>query len=201
AVIAALRTPRRTEAAGLGLIARAGFVTASALHQHATALAVGNQAALAGRLERLFRGARIGVFFAGFWLALHRTGKIRARPHRNLLAELLAQHASLDLLDLAFGKLAQLKRTGGYPDQPVHLETEKRPHVADSAVLAFADRKHQPDIGPVVALQRRIDRPVFDAVDFDAFFQLVELGLRHFAMGANAIAPQPAGVRQFERAR
>src|SRR6202453_539323 len=201
AVIAALRAPRRTEAAGLGLIARARLVAASALNQHAAALAVGNQAALAGWLERLFRWARIGVFIAGFWLALHRTGEVRARQHGNLLAELLAQHARFDLLDLAFGKLAQLKRPVGHPDQPVHFEAEMRHHVADFAVLAFADRKHQPDIGAMVALQRRIDRPVFDAVDFDAFFQLVELGLRHFAMGANAIAPQPAGVGQFERAR
>ena len=76
-----------------------------------------------------------------------------------------------------------------------------RHHVAHLAVLAFADRKHQPDIGALVALQRRIDRAVFDAVDLDAFFQLVELALRDLAMGADAITPQPAGVRQFERAR
>ena len=73
--------------------------------------------------------------------------------------------------------------------------------VADLAVLAFADRKHQPDIGALVALQRRIDRAVFDAVDLDALLQFIELRLRHLAMGADAIAPQPAGVGQFERAR
>src|SRR3984885_3296091 len=201
AVIAALRTPRRTVATGLGFIARTRLVAAGALHQYAAALAVGDQTAPAGRLERLFRGLRIGVFIRGFSLALHWTGKIGAGQHRDLFAELFTQHASFDLLDLAFGKLAQLKRTVGDPDQPVHLETEMRHHVADFAVLALSDCKHQPDIGALVALQRRIDRPVFDAIDFDAFFQLVELVLRHLAMGPDAITPQPAGVGQFECAR
>src|SRR6266850_4681844 len=76
-----------------------------------------------------------------------------------------------------------------------------RQHVADLAVLAFADRKHQPDIGALVALQRRIDRTVFDAVDFDALFQFIELALGDLAMGTDAIAPQPAGIGQFEHAR
>src|SRR5882724_5229175 len=76
-----------------------------------------------------------------------------------------------------------------------------RQHVADFTVLAFADRKHQPDIGALVALQCRVDRAVFDAVDLDAFFQFIELRLRHLAMGADAITPQPAGIGQFERAR
>src|ERR1700722_2648573 len=110
AVIAALWTPRRTVATGLGFIACARFVAAGALHQHATALAVGDQAVLAGRLERLFRCLRIGVFIGGFCLALHRTGKIRARQHRNLLAELLAQHAGFYLLALAFGHVPPIKR-------------------------------------------------------------------------------------------
>src|SRR6266513_1855663 len=54
--------------------------------------------------------------------------------------------------------LRAAKRTVGYADEPVHLETEMRHHVAHLAVLAFADRKHQPDIGALVVLQRRIDR-------------------------------------------
>jgi len=76
-----------------------------------------------------------------------------------------------------------------------------RHHIAHLAVLAFADRKHQPDIGALVALQRRIDRAVFDAVDLDALFQFIKLRLGDLAMGAHAIAPQPAGVGQFQRAR
>src|ERR1700744_6372387 len=53
AVIAARRTARRPVAIGLRLVARAGFLAAGALHQHAASLAVGDQRALAGRLERL----------------------------------------------------------------------------------------------------------------------------------------------------
>ena len=82
-MIAALRTPRRTIAAGFGFIACARFLTAGALHQHAATLAVGDQPVLAGRLEWLFRRLRIGVFTFGYGLALHRTRKIRARQGRN----------------------------------------------------------------------------------------------------------------------
>src|SRR5450631_2232438 len=76
-----------------------------------------------------------------------------------------------------------------------------RQNVADFAVLAFADRKHQPDIGALVALQGRVDRTIFDAVNLDALFQFIKLALRDFAMGTDAIAPQPAGIGQFEHAR
>src|SRR6478672_280167 len=203
AVIAALRAPRRAIAAGLGLVARARLLAAGALHQHAAALAIGDQAAFSSRLERLFAARCATLFILSCWvgLARHRPVEIRAGEGRNLLAELLAQHAGLDLLDLAFGQLAQLKRPVGHPDQPVHLEAEMRQHVAYLAVLALTDRKYQPDIGALVALQRRIDRTVFDAVDLDAVFQFIKLGLRHLAMGTDPIAPQPAGIRQFERAR
>ena len=40
-----------------------------------------------------------------------------------------------------------------------------------------------------------------DAVDGDAGAQFVELRLRHRAVRAHAVAPQPAGRRQFEHAR
>ena len=39
------------------------------------------------------------------------------------------------------------------------------------------------------------------AIDGDAASQRIELRLRHAAVGAHAIAPQPSGRRQFERAR
>ena len=76
-----------------------------------------------------------------------------------------------------------------------------RHYVAHLAVLALADREHQPDIGALVAFQRRVDRSVFDALDLDALLQLVELCLRDLAMGTHAVAPQPAGVGQLQRAR
>src|SRR5918999_4401642 len=70
AVIAASRAARRAVATGLVLVARAGFLAAGALHQHAAALAVGDQRALARRLERLL-AARCVVLTIGL-LARHR---------------------------------------------------------------------------------------------------------------------------------
>ena len=57
------------------------------------------------------------------------------------------------------------------------------------------------NIGALIALQLGVDLAVFDAVDFDAVFELVELRLGDVAEGTDAIAPQPAGVGEFERAR
>src|SRR5258708_15030698 len=62
AVIPALRTARRAVAVGLGLVAGARLLAAGALHQYAAALAVGDQAALAGGLEKLFAARSIGRF-------------------------------------------------------------------------------------------------------------------------------------------
>ena len=74
-------------------------------------------------------------------------------------------------------------------------------HVAHLAVLALADREGDPHVRGLLAVERRLDRPVVDAVDRDAVAQRVELRLRHLAVRAHAIAPQPAGRRQLERAR
>ena len=83
----------------------------------------------------------------------------------------------------------------------VHGETEMAEHVAHLAVLALADREGEPDVGALLAVERRLDRPVADAVDGDAAAQRIERGLRHRAVRAHAIAPQPAGRGQFEHAR
>src|SRR5206468_10483845 len=118
----------------------------------------------------------------------------------DFFSELLAQYARLDLLDLTFGQFAQLERTVGDPDQPVHLETQMRHHIAHFAIFSFADCKHQPDIGPLVAFERSIDRTIFNAIDFDAVFKFVQLRLRDLTVSADAIAPKPTGIRQFEHA-
>ena len=79
AVVAALRTARRAVAGGFGLVAGAGFVAAGALHQHAAALAVGDQAALAGRLERLLAARRVFVV-VGLALASPGIGRLKSAP-------------------------------------------------------------------------------------------------------------------------
>src|SRR5260221_6819468 len=65
AVIAALGAARRAVAIGLGLVARARVRAAGALHQHAAALAIGNQRALAGRLERLLAARHFALVLFG----------------------------------------------------------------------------------------------------------------------------------------
>src|SRR5947208_10689772 len=84
AVIAALGAARRAIAVGLFLVAGAGLLAAGALHQHAAALAVGNQSAFAGRLERLFAARRIGILVLGF-VTRHRPVEIGAGECGNLL--------------------------------------------------------------------------------------------------------------------
>ena len=53
----------------------------------------------------------------------------------------------------------------------------------------------------LAAVERRLDRAVEDAVDGDAVGQRVERLLGDLAVGAHAVAPEPAGRRQFEQAR
>src|SRR5882724_7466676 len=129
AVIAALRAARRAVAIGFSFVARPGFLAAGALHQHAAALAVGDQAAFAGGLERFFAARRGALFALGFSIGLfrvrlswHRPVEISTCKRCDFLAELLAQHAGFDFLDLALGKFAELERAVGHPDQPVHLK-------------------------------------------------------------------------------
>src|SRR3954464_14330562 len=95
AVIAALRAALRAVAVGLELIARARFLAARALHQHAAALAVGNQSIPARSLERLLGGRCLAILGA---LIRHRPREFRAGKGCDLFAELLAQHAGLDFL-------------------------------------------------------------------------------------------------------
>src|SRR5262245_25516929 len=128
-------------------------------------------------------------------------GEIRPGLRHDTRAELLAQGARLHLLDRADRKLAELERPERHPDQAVHRKPEVPEHVPHLAVLALADRKGEPDIAALDAIDRGLHRAVADAVDGDASAQAIELGLRHAAVGAHAVAAQPAGRRQLERAR
>ena len=77
---------------------------------------------------RLRRAGRASGLRLRLRLALHdRRGEIRARRLRELLAELVAQHARRHFGDLAFGKLAQLERPERHADQP------RRPAARDGA--------------------------------------------------------------------
>src|SRR5437764_9012344 len=99
AVIAALRAARRAITVGLFLIAGAGLLAAGTLHQHAAALAVGDQRAFSRRLERRLAARRVNLFVVGFLTRLftrHRPVEIGTGERCDLFAELLAQHPRLD---------------------------------------------------------------------------------------------------------
>src|SRR5262249_30269384 len=127
--------------------------------------------------------------------------KIRTRKRCDALAELLSQMARAHLLDRAFRQIAELERTERHPDQPIDREPEMAEHVLDLTVLALPHRKHEPHIGPLLAFELRVDRPIAHAVDGDAAAQLVEARLLHAAVCAHAVAAQPAGRRQLQHAR
>src|SRR5581483_2432820 len=140
------------------------------------------------------------------WFYLDRMKKQRrveigASLSDDLLAELIAQDARLHFLHAAGFQLGELERPEGNADQPVHLQAEMPQHVAHLAVFALADAEGEPDIRALLAVERRLDGTVMDAVDADAAGEVVERGLCHPAKGAHAIAPQPARLRQFEDAR
>src|SRR5437868_291293 len=71
-----------------------------------------------------------------FRLALaERRVEIGAGGGRELLAELVAEHAAAHLLDLAGLQIAKLERAIGDADQSVHPESEMLEHALHLAVL------------------------------------------------------------------
>ena len=131
----------------------------------------------------------------------HGRVEIRACFLRQRLAELVLQHARLHLLDRAFGEIAKLEGAERQADQPVHRQAEMFEHALDLAVFAFAQAHGEPDVGALHAIQMRFDAAIFHAFDHHALGERVELGLIHLAMGAHAIAAQPARGRQLQHAR
>ncbi len=115
--------------------------------------------------------------------------------------KLVTQHAATHFKHLAFRQIAKLERAVGDTDQAVDLKAERAEHVLDLAVLAFAQTHGDPDVVTLGAVERRVDSAIKHAVDGNAFLQLVERCLIDLAMGAHAVAAQPAGRRQFQHAR
>ena len=140
------------------------------------------------------------VFFILNGRIVDRRVEIGAGLFDETRAQLVAQHAAAHFQHLAFGQIAELERTVGNADQAVDLETERAEHVLDLAVLAFTQAHADPDIVALGAVERGVDCAVEHAVDGNAFLQLVERCLIDLAMGAHAVAPQPASGRQFQHA-
>ena len=98
------------------------------------------------------------------------------------------------------GRDFRAERAVGDPDQPRYRVAEMVEHAADFAVLALLQRQGQPGVRSLRPVERGADRAVGDAVDRDARRQRREAGGLDRAVHAHAIAPDPAGRRQFEAA-
>src|SRR5262249_7983260 len=131
----------------------------------------------------------------------HRRGEIRPRQGDDAFAELLAQGARLDLRDPSRREVGELKRAERHADQAADPEAEGTEHVLDLTILALPDRKGEPNVAALGAIERSLDRTITDAVDGDAGAQPVELTLPDATVGTHAITAQPTGRRQLERTR
>src|SRR5690606_35856494 len=145
----------------------------------------GRRLAAAGLRPRWFRACAILL------LRMARRGRFLLELRR-MGAELVHQHTVWHLLHLAGLQIADLEWTVREPDQPVHAKPERAEHALHFTVLAFLEAERQPDIRTLHLVERRFDGPVANALDRDAAFQPFEIGLRHRAKGAHAVAPRPA---------
>ena len=122
-------------ACGRGAVAAVAFLSFAATRAAAAPASLG--AAVDRRLVR-FRVRDVAVALAremtragelGRASCIDQIGAAKSAPASadDLLAELVAQCLRLDLLDLAFGEVAELERAERHADQPVHLQPEMSP--------------------------------------------------------------------------
>ena len=194
---------RSSKLLALGLFCWRAVAVASGARRTVRAIGeVGTRAAFAARIAR--RAFALATRFGGrrhFHPVFEdRCVEVDAGLGGQCLAKLVAQDACLDFLDGTLRQLAELEGPEGHADQPVDLQAEGFQHALHFAVLAFAQAERQPGIGTLGAVEHRLDAGIVDAIDGDAMPQRVERCLIGVAMGPHAVAPQPAGGRQFELA-
>src|SRR5579885_2785125 len=134
-------------------------------------------------------------------LRLDRRIEIRSRLSDQLRAKNASQLVRLDFLDFALLDVAELERTIGNTNEPIDPQSKMFEHPAHLAVLAFAQRNRQPDVGALLAVEHRGDGAVVNAGDRDAAAQAVERVLADTAQGAHTVAPLPTGGGKLERPR
>src|SRR5262245_28174331 len=117
-----------------------------------------------------------------------------------LRAQLLPQHLRWHLLDRAWCQATDLERTVGDADQARDRPAQMLADAADLAVLALGQTHGEPGVVALPALECRAHRPVVGPVDGDAVGQIGKRRQGDRATRAYAIAPRPAGRRQFEPA-
>jgi len=117
---------------------------------------------------------------------------------RRALAEYAAH--GLDLGHVARLHLVQAERAIADADQPVHRQPHRGHRPPDLAVLALADADGQPGIGALLPVQLHLHRQELVALQHQPAAQRIEGGIVGLAIHPNAVFPQPAGLRQLQRA-
>src|SRR5262249_33652067 len=116
----------------------------------------------------------------------------------NADAELIDEHPPRDRLDLTGAQVDELKWSKRDADEPVHRQSEAVENGAHLPILAFAQANRQPDVGALNLVESGLDRAVAHAGNFDPMPERVERRLVDRPVRAHAIAPEPAGGRQFQ---
>src|SRR5262249_47922932 len=112
-----------------------------------------------------------------------------------------ANFRCLDFFHRSIVEFTEVKWPKTDTDKSVHLQSERFENLAHLTILAFADCQREPDIGTLLAIERRFDRSVMDAPERDAATQPVECLLPYAAERPHAVTPHPAGRRQFQYSR
>ena len=178
----------------LGLVAR-GATDGPALRTFTAALGASPAfAALAAFARRSAFFAYLGacnlVAIIGFE---DRPFEINAGFRRENFAKLVLENARLDLVHSALFKLAQLERAVGHANEAVHGKPEMLENALDLSVLAFAQAHREPHVGALHAVDLRLNAAILNTLDDNARGQRIQLRLIDVAVGAHAIAAQPAG--------
>ena len=106
----------------------------------------------------------------------------------------------LHLANFPDGQFVQHERAITKPDQPADLKPQMFEDAADLAILAFAQRHLDPDIGARPPLQIGVDLAVADAVNLNSVDQFLQLRLTDLAICPGAIGALDTGRGQFQLA-
>jgi len=117
---------------------------------------------------------------------------------RDVLAELVDQHAPPHRLDAARFQVEQLEGAERDADQAVHGEAQVVQDGAHLAVLALAQADVEPHVAALHLVEGGLDGAVADAIDLDAVLELVQRLLGDGAVGPDPVAAQPSGSRQLQ---
>src|SRR5690606_8998043 len=118
--------------------------------------------------------------------------RFRSFEAGGMCAELVHQHTFRHGFRFARLHVADLEGAEGEPDQAVDLEAQRTEHALHFAILAFLEAKREPHIRTLHLVECRLDGAVAHALNRDAAFELVEIGLCDRAESAHAVAACPS---------